>query len=227
MQKINLLIADSFELFREGLVGQLQSNLDINVVSSGTGSKAVEAARTHKPDVVLIDIETPDGSDIEQISRIHQIVPKAAIVVLTHSISNADFISAIRARVRGYILKNINLKTLIETITLAVEGKMVIDPPIAKLMVDTVNYLDHHKHLAKPECINLLSQREKAIVLLIMKEATNREIAGTLFTSENTVKVHLRNIMRKLNARNRSEVAACAIEYGLLQNADETNTQQV
>ena len=217
MRKIDLLLVDSFELFREGLVERLQSEPNINVVStSSAGLEAVGVAEAHKPDVVLIDIQTPDGRGIERISHIHQVVPNAAIVVLTHSVSNEDFILAVRAGARGYILKDINFENLTKTIALVAEGKLVMDPPVAKLVVDIVNYLDHQKHLAKLEYINFLSQREKDVLVLIAKDATNKEIASTLFTSENTVKVHLRNIMRKLEAHNRSELAACAIEYGLL-----------
>lgn len=227
-KKVNLLLVDSFQLFREGLAKLLQSEPNIQVVStSSTISEALEAARVYKPDVVLMDIESPEGNGIEQISRIHEVVPEAVIIVLTHLKSNAAFISTIRAGARGYILKNSNVENLVKTIALAAEGKLVVDPPLATLVIDIINSLNHRRHLAKPECIDLLSKREKAVLALIARDATNREIASALFTSESTVKVHMRNIMRKLEAHNRSEAAACAIEEGLLHGADGTGAQQV
>lgn len=218
MRKLTVLLADNSEMFRYGLVNLLNSEPDIEVVAS-TVSQAIEAATAHKPDLILLDIEQ---SGVELISRITQILPQVPIIILTHSRSNTDFFSAIRGGATGYVFKESSLKNLVKTLALAVEGKLVIAPPMAKIAADALSCLDEHRHLAKAERVDLLSEHERVVLALMAHDATNRQIASTLFTSENTVKMHIRSIMRKLHARNRLEATVCAIEQGLLGREAET-----
>lgn len=227
MRKVNSLLADSSEIYREGLAKLLQLEPTINVVSTcSTALEAIEAARVQRPDVVLVDIEFPEGNNITVISHIHEVAPDTRIIILTNSKSSIDFFSTIKAGATGYLLKDGDFKNLVRAISLAAEGKLVIDPPIATLVLEALQSLDRYRHRAKLEGINLLSQHEKAVLVLMARAATNKEIASTLFISENTAKVHVHNIMQKLQAHNRLEATICAIETGLLHSQDGTGDQQ-
>lgn len=226
MPKIRLLLVDSSEIFREGLANLLQSKSNIDVVSvPSTVSQAVKAARAHKPNVVLTDVDFSEASGIELMLRIEEVVPDARIIVFTHSTKTADFFSAVKAGATGYISKDSSFESLVKTITLAAEGKLIIDLPTAKIVVAALRSLNNHKHEAKTERIALLTEQERRVIALMAQDRSNKEIAEALFTSENTVKVHVHSIMQKLSARNRLEATACAIEEGLQYSVDESRVE--
>ena len=117
----------------------------------------------------------------------------------------------------GYILKDSKYESLLKVITLVTEGKLVIDQSMARLVADVFKFIQDHMHiLIKPEQVTSLTDQEKAILALLAKDATNKEIASSLCVTDNTVKVHVRNIMHKLHARNRLEAAIYAIQAGLV-----------
>lgn len=226
MREINLLLIHSPGIFCQGLVKLLESEPNINVArTSSSPREAVEAARTHKPDAVLIDIDSSQPICIEVISHIRQIVPDTCIIVLTNSKASADFFSAIKAGATGYIFKDSDFENLVKAITLVAEGNLVIASPMARNVIGILKFTDERRHQATVEALNLLSEKEKAVLALIVKCAPNKEIASTLFISENTAKVHVRNIMQKLHARNRMEARVCAIEAGLLSGLTETDAK--
>lgn len=213
--KMKLLLVDNYEVFRKGLANLLESEPNIDVVSmSATASEVIEAIREHKPDIVLIDPELYESMDV--ISRIQQVMPKARIIVLTHSKASTDLLSTMSAGAAGYILKDSKYESLLKVITLVTEGKLVIDQSMARLVVDVFKFIHDHMHIMiKPEQVTSLTEQEKAILALLAKDATNKEIASSLCVTENTVKVHVRNIMHKLHARNRLEAGIYAIQAGL------------
>ena len=221
MPKIRLLLVDGSEIFREGLANLIQSKSDIDAVSvSNKASQAVKAARAHKPHVVLTDIESSEGSGIELIQHIHEVVPEAHIIMFVYPKQKTLFFSAITAGVTGYISKDTSLESLVKMITLAAEGKVIVDLPIAKTVVAALQSLNGHRHEAIPEHINLLTTHERKVLVLMAQDSSNKEIAEALFTTENTIKVHAHNIMHKLLARNRLEATVCAIEEGLQYSVD-------
>lgn len=213
---MNLLIIDHHEVFRKGLANLLESEPNIDVVStSATASEVIEAVREHKPDIVLIDTQSFESIDV--ISRIQQVAPKVRIIVLTHSKAGADLVSTMSAGAAGYILKDSKYESLLKVLTLVTEGKLVIDQSMARLVADIFKFIHDHVHIIiKPEQVTSLTEQEKAILALLAKDATNKEIASSLCVTDNTIKVHVRNIMRKLHARNRLEAAICAIQAGLV-----------
>jgi len=187
---------------------------------SDTLSQAVKAARAHKPDVVLTDIESSKGSGIRLILSIQKVVPDAHIIVHTKSRSVEDFFSAISMRIAGYISKENNVASLVKIISLVAEGKFIIDPPMEEMVISGLKALYRYRHGAKLYQENTLTKREKAIMNLMADDATNEEIAKTFFITENTVKVHIQNIMHKLHAHHRSEITICAVKRNMQNSID-------
>lgn len=228
MSKIRLLLVDSSEIFREGLVNLIQSQSNIDVVSvPNVVFKAVKAARTHKPHVVLTDVKSPEGNDIQLIRRIHELVPDAHIIMFAHPKERVRFFPAVMAGATGYISKDSSLESLIKTVTLAAEGKVIIDQPIARTVVGALQSLNGHRHEAKPERIDLLTKQERKVLALMARDNSNKEIAETLFTTEDTVKVHVHNIMQKLAAHSRLEAMACAVEEGVQYGIDGSRAEPI
>ena len=217
MNKIKLLLADRREIFREGLAKLLEHEADIEVVYiCRTGLEAIEKAKEHQPDVILIDTELSECSGIKAMQRIHERLPNTNIIVLTHSEEDADLISAVRAGARAYISKDASLQDLIKAIALVAEHRVVVFPPMAASLLAEINLLGEHKGAAKAEGVNLLSKREQEVLSLVGQGFTNREIATKLFISEHTAKVHLHNIMRKSHAHTRQQAVVLAREEDLL-----------
>ena len=225
MAKVKLVLADGVEIFREGLVRLLESEPDIELVCvCSTGLEAVESAYKHQPDVIMIDLKLSDCNSIEVIQRIHERLPGTNIIVLTHSESDDDLISATRAGAKAYLSKDISTVNLIKSITLVADGKVVVSPPMATRLLQEFNFLEEGKDGAK--LITLLSKREQVVLSLVAQGSTNREIATTLVISENTVKVHLRNIMEKLHAHTRQQAVSLVRGGDQLIKAINTDTKQ-
>jgi DNA-binding NarL/FixJ family response regulator len=214
--KVKVLLIDNYEVYREGLANLLEAEQNIDVVSrSTTAPEVIDVIREHRPDIVLIDLELYEKS-IDIKSRMQQVARNTRIVVLTHSKSSTDFFSTMSAGAAGYVLKDSKYESLLKVIALVNEGKIVIDQSLASLVFDAFNFIHTYARIKiTPEQIASLTNQERAILVLLAKYATNKEIARSLYVSENTVKVHVRNIMRKLSAHNRLEAGISAMHAGL------------
>ena len=225
MAKIRIVIADMEEVFREGLAKLLKRELNIEVASTCTiGLEAVENVHKYQPDVILIHGVLKDGSGIELAQCIREQQLKTNIIVLTHSKSDGDLVSAIRAGAKAYLSKDVSIDNLVKTIILVAEGGVVVSPPMATKLLTEFNILEENKGAEK--LASLLSQREWEVLLLVAQGFTNKEIATTLTISDNTVKVHLRNIMEKLHAHTRQQAVSLAGGENLLARATQTDTKQ-
>jgi len=221
MGQIKVLLVDDKEIFREGLARLLDEQEHIEVVCQcSNGNQAIEKVEEIKPHVVLMDTDISECSDIKAIRQMNESSPEVKVAMLTDSKREGDLFSAIEAGAMGYLLKDMKVGELIESIDLIEKGEVVISPPLAGKLVRKFTSMRAKEAEAK----DIPSERETEILKLLAKGATNKEIAETLFIAENTAKVHVRNLLEKLQLRNRQQAAAYAVQQGL--TTEVTNVEE-
>jgi DNA-binding NarL/FixJ family response regulator len=214
MEKIRVLLADDKEVFREGLARLLEEEKNIKVVSQCVGgTQAIEQVREVKPDVVLIDNNISDCDSSEAVREIKGGSPEVRIAMLTDCESEEELFAAIESGATGYLLKDTKIAELVKSIELIGNGEVVVSPPLSEKLAGKF------ASLRKAEAGSGqagLTTREVEIVRLLAQGSTNKEIAKRLFIAQNTVKVHLKNILEKLQLRNRQQLVAYAVQEGLV-----------
>lgn len=163
---------------------------------------AVEAAREHKPDIAVVDVQLPDGSGIELCTSIPKASPTTGVVVFTSFAEPALLEQALDAGARGYVLKRMDLSQLAESVRQAAAGEVLIDPEAAAALELARAGPDPDGPMAR------LSQQERRVLELIAEGNTNRQIAAALELAEKTVKNYVSSVLRKLGVARRSEAAA-------------------
>jgi DNA-binding NarL/FixJ family response regulator len=217
---IRVLIADDHALFRRGLEMVLQGEAGLDLVGQASdGAEAVQVAGEVVPDVVLMDIRMPKISGIEAARLMKEVAPSAKIVMLTISDEEEDLFEAIRAGASGYLLKDIPLDELADSVRSVHGGQSLINPSMAgKLLTEFATLARHAegepaKHAPAPK----LTDREMEVLRLVARGMNNRDIAKELFISENTVKNHVRNILEKLQIHSRMEAVMIAVREKLIE----------
>ena len=221
METVKVLIVDDHSLFRRGIADVLSSADDLKVVGEAVnGLEGIEKARQLMPDVILMDLNMPNCSGLEAIQALQVEIPEINVLILTVSEMEEDLFTSIKYGAKGYLLKNAEPDELIQAIYHVARGESIILPLMATKLLTEFQNLSSGKKKKSDEDTTGLSPREKEVLQLVAKGATNREIADSLFISENTVKTHLQNIMEKLHLANRSQAAAYAIQKGLVSQKD-------
>ena len=218
MEPVRVLVVDDHALFRRGIVTVLANQKNISVAGEAVnGLEAIEKAAKLAPDVIVMDLNMPQCSGLEATQALQIKMPQVKILVLTVSDNEADLFSAIKFGATGYILKNTEPEELVQAIHHIAQGGVIVSPMMAaKLLAEFKGSgTDAMAKKTAEEEANL-SPREDEVLQLVAQGATNKEIADSLFISENTVKTHLRNIMDKLHLVNRSQAAAYAVKRGLV-----------
>ena len=209
-----ILIIDDQILFREGLMSLLRSTPDFDMVGcAGSVFEGSELAALHKPDIILMDFSLPDGTGLDATRAILARLPDCKIVFLTVYAADENLFAALRLGAKGYMLKNVSSTDLLSSLRALDRGEMAV----SRKMMSTV--LNEFSHVPWPEAgaenlMTKLSPREKEILREIEAGATNLEIAEHMFLSVNTVKHHIRNILSKLNLKNRRQAASLAHQLG-------------
>jgi DNA-binding NarL/FixJ family response regulator len=212
---MKLLLVHKREIFREGLSMLLASQPGMEVVGAcGSGTEAIEKISQLEPDVIILDTEIEGGSP-DVVCRIRKALPNTAqILMLTHSEENIELFDALKCGARGYLTEGATISDLVKAVNIIAEGGVIISSPIASKMLEELSSLSTAEE-TKPADYGLqLTKREKEVLSLIGMGATNREIANNLSIAENTVKVHLRNIMDKLQVQSRLQAALMARDKG-------------
>jgi DNA-binding NarL/FixJ family response regulator len=202
---IRILSVDDHPMLREGIAAVLASEQDMLLVAEASnGREAVELFRTHRPDVTLMDVQMPEVNGIDAIAKIREEFPAARIIVLTTYTGDAQASRAFKAGASGYLLKNMVRKELIDTIRTVHSGKKKIPPEIA------VEMAQHHSD-------DTLTDREIQVLREVAAGNANKVVAQLLRISEETVKAHMRSILSKLGANDRTHAVTIAVKRGIIE----------
>ena len=202
--RIRILSVDDHPLFREGITAILNCEPDILLAGvASNGTEAIEMFRQLRPDVTLMDLRLPDLSGLDALIAIRSEFPEARIIVLTTFERDAEIRRALKAGACGYLLKSMPARRIIETIRQVHAGKKSVAPEIAA---------DLAEHIGD----DTLTEREVEVLRYVAAGNRNRDIAEKLFIAEETVKAHIKHIMTKLGASDRTGAMTIAARRGII-----------
>ena len=201
---IRILAVDDHSLLRDGIAKLVAAQPDMEMVAEASnGLEAIEQFRVHRPDVTLMDLQMPEMNGVDAIIAICGEFPRARIIVLTTYVGDVQVLRALKAGARGYLLKNLLRKELLDTIRLVHAGHKRIPPEVAN-------------ELAEHATDESLSEREIEVLRMVAGGNANKEIGAQLDITEETVKGHLKNIMAKLGANDRTHAVTIALKRGII-----------
>jgi len=202
--RIRVLSVDDHPLLREGLAAIIDGQDDMVMISqAANGAEAIQRFREHRPDVTLMDLRLPDLSGIDAMIAIRSEFPEARIVMLTTFEGDVEIQRALQAGARGYLLKSSPPSDLLQTIRQVHAGKKRVPPDVAAQLAE---------HMSSES----LTTREIEVLRQVAEGHRNKDIAHQLFISEETVKVHVKHIMEKLGASDRTQAIAIALRRGII-----------
>lgn len=203
--KIRVFSVDDHPLLHEGIATVIRNQPDMMLVAEAfNGREGIRQFREHTPDVTLMDLRLPDMSGIDAMIAIRSEFPEARVLILTTFAGDAEIQRALEAGARAYVLKSMPPKEIVEAIRQVHAGKKRISAEIAA-------------HLAEHYSDDALTDREVEVLKQIADGNRNRDIAEKLFITEETVKVHIKHIMAKLAATDRTQAVAIGVRRGIIQ----------
>lgn len=215
MSIIRILLVDDHSLFRSGIKSLLESQDEFEVIGEASnGLDGVKRAKQLQPDLVLMDLHMPGTSGLEALQMLTEDLPDTKVLMLTVSEDGQDLMQALQSGARGYLLKNIEIDFLVESIHKAMKGESVMSPQMSAALIDAVR--EPIVNVAADKQAIKLTPRESEIIGMLASGESNKGIARTLDLAESTVKIHVQGILRKLNISSRVQAAVYASEHGLI-----------
>ena len=213
MSRLRVVIADDQPMMRAGFKAVLEATGAIEVVGeAATGEEAIEAAREHAPDVVLMDIEMPGMDGIEATRRL----PRQRVLILTTFGLDEYIVDALRAGASGFLLKDAPTQDVVDAVRSVAGGDAVLSPAVTRQLLDQVGRRLPAPVARSPEALDELTDREREVLRMLAAGLSNAELAEALFLSEATVKTHVSNLLGKLGLRDRVQAVIYAYESGLI-----------
>jgi DNA-binding NarL/FixJ family response regulator len=214
---IRVLVADDQTVVREGLRTLLSLLPDIEVVATAAdGQQALELARRHHPDVVLMDLRMPRVDGVEATRLVRAELPQTQVVVLTTYADDESIMGALQAGARGYLTKDAGAEEIRRAIEAVTAGDALMEPAVQARLLDAIARGSQPAAAPSPTALpDGLTRREAEVLALIAQGLSNQEIASRLFVSEATVKTHINNLFSKTGVRDRAQAVAYAYRHGL------------
>ncbi|PSB58448.1 response regulator [Chamaesiphon polymorphus] len=204
LKTIRLLVADDHPIVRQGLVAILNDQPDMNVVAEvNNGQQAIEQFRIHQPDIAILDLKMPEVGGVEAIDTIRAEFPTAVIIMFSIYETDEDVYRGLRAGAKAYLLKDTPCQEILEVIRTVSGGQRYIPAGIGNKLAARMERVD-------------LSDREYQVLALMAEGKKNKDIAGELNISENTVKFHVTNVTLKLGASDRTHAVVNALKQGII-----------
>jgi two-component system, NarL family, response regulator len=205
LEQIRILIVDDHPLMREGITSLVEKQTDMLIVAEACdGKEALQLFRLHIPDITLMDLRLPGIDGIDAMTAIIAEFPDAKIIVLTTFSGDAQILRALKAGARGYLLKELLRKELLEAIRTVQAGRKRIPPEIA------VQIAEHASD-------SVLTRRETEVLQLVACGNPNKLVADKLSVTEDTIKMHVKNILSKLGANDRTHAVTIAVKRGIME----------
>ncbi|MET9724370.1 response regulator transcription factor [Streptomyces zaomyceticus] len=213
--EIRILLADDHRLVRRGVRLILDAEPDLTVVAeAGDGSEALEAARTHRPDLAILDIAMPRMTGLQAARELARTQPGIRLLMLTMYDNEQYFFEALSAGASGYVLKSVADRDLVEACRATMRGEPFLYPGAVNALIR--NYIDRARH-GEPLPERAITDREEEILKLVAEGHTSQQIADTLVISVRTVERHRANLLQKLGLKDRLELTRYAIRAGLVE----------
>jgi len=204
---IRIVVADDHPVVRDGLVMMLNTQADLAVVDDvDNGDHALRAVRQHQPDVLLLDLEMPERDGLQALHGLRAEEADVKVLVFTAFDTDERIVGAVQAGAKGYLLKGAPRDEIFNAVRVVSRGGSLLQPVIASKLM---------QHMSQPQA-EALTEREAEVLGLLAQGKANKEIAGTLFITERTVKFHVSSILGKLGADNRTEAVRIAAQRGLI-----------
>ncbi|MCP3741863.1 response regulator [Rossellomorea sp. BNER] len=211
---IKIMIVDDHILVREGIASVLSGLTGFKLVDCvSSSSDIMNLIQELEPQMIVMDVNLQYKNGVQLLSEMKSLYPHIRVLILTENDSEKDFLACLSVGADGYLLKDMSIEQIISSIRTLTQGQPTLHPQL------TQKLMNYHRHKENKEH-ELLTCREKEVLEALVEGKTNKEIGQSLFISDNTVKIHLNNIFRKLNVQNRSQAIICAIRNDLIYPKD-------
>lgn len=212
---IKVLLVDDQMLVREGIKSLLNLSPDVTVVAEASdGTQVMSAVETFRPDIILLDLSMPKLDGIGTLNLLKEQNIKTPTIILTTFDDHQFILQGLQAGAKGYLLKDVSLETLVDSIKTVASGQLLVQPAITERLLSGLNQIK--TDFNAPEQIEPLTKKELEVLGMMASGCSNKEISLALHKSEGTIKNHVSNLLAKLGVRDRTRAVLLAIEKGLL-----------